>query len=323
MSTNITYRVIDFLTELQKDPILILIIFILFSTFAILIIKSSKSSFLFKILSSIFITREDSSETTEILKLKSDISKLDQKINSLSTLIDKNELALLKNEVTENIKNDLNQVTSQEISARLEEIFSNEKILSAIVQERVNTLVNDYLDNPFNLTKTIELFRESSKEKNKFELISFIAQQKKSATTTKNVVTNLFILMNILLIGFYVTVGKSAEEKTLLTIALTHVGLSAFMVYIFKASNNRISSLLSVIEDMNKSSQIDQILQGLSKKQNFSQADVEIIKIAMINRSEREKTALHPYEMVFKGVTNSSIQFKGGKIDIDKSASKQ
>jgi hypothetical protein len=90
--------------------------------------------------------------------------------------------------------------------------------------------------------------------------------------------------------------------------------LAAFIVYIYRTSNFRSSVLLALREDAKKYFDAEDYIRRLKPGASPTDRDVEVLKLLLLNRAEREKMADHPYELVLKGVTNSNIQFKGGKI---------
>ena len=71
---------------------------------------------------------------------------------------------------------------------------------------------------------------------------------------------------------------------------------------------------MALREDAKKYFDADEYIQRLKEGSSPTERDVEMVKLLLLNHAEREKQADHPYEVVLKGVTNSNIQLKGGKI---------
>ena len=72
--------------------------------------------------------------------------------------------------------------------------------------------------------------------------------------------------------------------------------------------------MLAIKEDEKKLSDVFDFLSAFKKTPTFTNNEVEIIRALLVNRVEREKGAEHPYEVVLKGVSNSNVLLRGGKI---------
>ena len=141
-----------------------------------------------------------------------------------------------------------------------------------------------------------------------------VEDQMRSAGRLKAVMINLFVLFNIGVLLVYLFAAASLSDRAVSAIIGLYVSLAAFIVYIYRTSNFRSSVLLALREDAKKYCDADAYLHRLKSGASPTDRDVEVLKLLMINRSEREKMADHPYELVLKGISNSNIQFKGGKI---------
>lgn len=238
-------------------------------------------------------------------------SKLEEKIAAKLNEKDINE------KIEEYVKLHLQKQAESVVVKRTTSI-SGEKIIRDLIGEKFDTLVKEYINDENNYSKIIHLERIKQQNKSFENLNNIINNQYSSAQSTKKAITNIFILGNICLLTFYFFFIRDLDEKLILTMSLTHIGLSAFMIYIIKTSNNRISSLMAVSEDTKKTHDFYLVIEMLNKQEAINEHSVAALKILMTNHSEREKQTLHPYEMAFKGINNSSIQFKGGKVEFEK-----
>jgi hypothetical protein len=136
----------------------------------------------------------------------------------------------------------------------------------------------------------------------------------RSAGRLKTVMINLFVLFNIGVLLIYFFAGEALSDRAVTAIIGLYVSLAAFIVYIYRTSNFRSSVLLALHEDGKKYYDADEYLKRLKPGASPTDRDVEVLKLLLLNRSEREKMADHPYELILKGVTNSNIQLKGGKM---------
>jgi hypothetical protein len=127
---------------------------------------------------------------------------------------------------------------------------------------------------------------------------------------------NLFVIVNFGLIGLYVFKGAELSQYGALSLSGLYVSLAGFIIYIFRASNARTSVLLAIKEDLKKQNTAMEYVESIGNSRTLSQNDIDLIRMLMTNHSEREKKVDHPYEMVFKGISGSNIQFKGGKMAI-------
>ncbi|WP_236492237.1 hypothetical protein, partial [Pseudomonas sp. PA-5-4A] len=108
--------------------------------------------------------------------------------------------------------------------------------------------------------------------------------------------------------------SATLTDKAVTGIIGLYISLAAFIVYIYRTSNFRSSVLLALREDAKKYFDADDYIKRLKAGASPSDRDVEVLKLLLLNRAEREKMADHPYELVLKGVSNSNIQLKGGKM---------
>lgn len=93
-----------------------------------------------------------------------------------------------------------------------------------------------------------------------------------------------------------------------------YVSMSLFLVYVFRNSSSRISVLLAIKEDQVHRHDAFAYLATLKAGTPLADQDIQVIKLLLQNHSEREKGGDHPYELVLKGISNSTVLLKGGKV---------
>lgn len=138
------------------------------------------------------------------------------------------------------------------------------------------------------------------------------ATQLESASSMKSRMISLFVMFNIgLVIAFIYVPGFISIGKEL--ILGLYVSLATFIVYVYRASNARALVLLAIKEDLKRYHDAEKYL---ASRRNAAPTgnDIDVLKLILINRSEREKHGEHPYELALKGITNSTILLKGGKV---------
>jgi hypothetical protein len=150
-----------------------------------------------------------------------------------------------------------------------------------------------------------------------------IDEQMRSAGRLKAVMINLFVLFNIGVLLIYLFAAANLSDRAIAAIIGLYVSLAAFIVYIYRSSNFRSSVLLALREDAKKYFDADEYIRRLKPGASPTDRDVEVLKLLMLNRTEREKAANHPYEVILKGVTNSNIQMKGGKMSTSPPSSRR
>lgn len=163
-------------------------------------------------------------------------------------------------------------------------------------------------------TAQTQLSSQSNRAANAKEFGVLLARQLASANNTRAVMMNLFVLFNVALLLLFVLTPERFTDKSSLTVLGVYVSLSAFIIYIYRASNARSASLLAIKEDEKKLSSVFDFLETFKKSGAFTNNEVDLIRLILVNRVEREKGADHPYEVILKGVTNSTVLLKGGKV---------
>lgn len=158
-----------------------------------------------------------------------------------------------------------------------------------------------------------------SQEKN---LLTILSHESKVSIRHKSVIMNIFFVVNAIFLGFYFIKSDSLTPFEFGFISVTYISLSMFMVYIFRVANTRFATLLSIQEDLHKERRVDNYIRDLRKSAEPTDNDVEILRMLLVNRAERESTTNHPYEVILKGISGSNIQLKGGKFEGSAGAAK-
>jgi hypothetical protein len=172
-----------------------------------------------------------------------------------------------------------------------------------------------------NLTELLEIKREfsyaSQQQEVRSDLEGAMDQELGSARTIKKIMLNFFIIFNFTLI-ISLAILNSFTQKDLSTsayqgITALYVSLAVFIVYVYRTTNSRILIILASKEDAKRLFDAERYLNSRPKSQT-SERDVEVLKMLLTNRMERERGSEHPYELVLKGITNSNVLIKGGKV---------
>lgn len=203
------------------------------------------------------------------------------------------------------------------VEKHLERLSKNKEPLVNYFEREASRAAYTYMEN-VSFTDLVDsaIYREAweGREKNTKEFNTLVDKQLNTANSIKLVMMNLFVLFNFLIIASFFVVPSRFSDKASLTILGVYISLSAFIIFIYRASNSRSAALLAIKEDSKKFYDVFQFIKQFKKGASFSNNDVEIIKSILINRLEREKTTDHPYEVILKGVSNTNVMFKGGKI---------
>jgi hypothetical protein len=215
------------------------------------------------------------------------------------------------------LENQLTQELPALVKHKLAELKVLDVSLDPSIQSAITSAVGSYFDK-YSPEDTLSAQRERARVSERHErakiLEQTIEEQMRSAGRLKAVMINLFVLFNIGVLLVYLFAASNLSDRAVTAIIGLYVSLAAFIVYIYRTSNFRSSVLLALREDAKKYYDADDYLRRLKPGASPSERDVEVLKLLMLNRAEREKMADHPYELVLKGISNSNIQFKGGKI---------
>lgn len=247
------------------------------------------------------------------------------------------EVYLLERKIAD-LRRDMDQINAvgaQVPAAHVDAIVERVKALAAdsaairgivldaaegLIEDKVRQAIPDHEELDSKFTKLDKLKSRMRAEK---ELESTIDSQLESSQRLKAIMINLFIAANIAIMSAYITgIIKLLDEHAIYSVLGLYVSLAAFIVYIYRSSNARISVAISIKEDIKKAYDAFELLENFSQKGKMDQNSLELFKHILINRAEREKNIDHPYEMIFRGVSNSTIQFKGGRVSLQKAAEK-
>ena len=118
-----------------------------------------------------------------------------------------------------------------------------------------------------------------------------------------------------------IKVGNEVEIDTLsyevrITIACLYFGLSLFVLFVIKSCYSRTAVIMAILEDQQKKDDIKDFFIKYKKGSDLNERDIELIKIICVSRSEREKTAKHPYEIILKNISGSSLSFGNSKLKV-------
>jgi hypothetical protein len=254
--------------------------------------------------------RENGKTNDELQIIKETIAKLKE---DQSSAVSEEFLGNLKHEINANASFRIQEIVDRHLKSLSEKGDPVVRHFEAEIRESVEEILKK-APVAEQVNESIRFADSERRRKNGQTLDELIARQLNSANNTRAAMMNLFVLFNLTLLGVFAFLPERFSDRSSITILGVYVSLSAFIIYIYRASNARSGSLLAVKEDDKKLSNLFEFLTAFKKSSTFSSNDVEIIRALLVNRIEREKGADHPYEVVLKGVTNSNVLLKGGKI---------
>lgn len=221
--------------------------------------------------------------------------------------------------------------------------FISEQVLKEFEESQdgslniIKTKIDEYLQNSIEYNTLLKVAKKKDKKNEdrhyKENYDSHLKREYQNAIKFKGVMINLFIFINVSLIAlififivFKTVFSSSATINYPLELALSFSGIyisfGAFVIYVVKFSNARTLTILSLQEDFYKQTLISKILFKTLDKSSVNEHDTSLIKNLLSNKSQHEQKTKHPYEILLSGVSNSNIQFKGGKFEISKNESK-
>lgn len=249
----------------------------------------------------------------------------------------KKELEKLKQELTKDVIKDNDKIIDETIKNYIEvnlKIILEEKIndISLIKDSILHTLKNEVTSETTkflstkNNTDLINMIKENYEIQKKIEnhnsMVRTLEKEALNASMLKMVMINLFVFATIGFLYFYITRTSVLPTETYISIYALYFSLGAFMLYIIRSSHFRTSVLLAIKEQTINYNNALEYLEKVKGSSILTEHDVEIVRMLLINRSEREQKADHPYEVILKGISGSNIQFKGGKMELGKNNSK-
>lgn len=156
------------------------------------------------------------------------------------------------------------------------------------------------------------------------KLLEIQSQEYGSAFSLRNKMINLFSFsVFAMILSFFLLIFLKGDvfsiEKYIVVISL-FLSLGFFVIYIIKSSNSRTSTLMSIYENQRNYQNMMHFVSRLKVENGVTDNDLEVIRMMLVNYSGREKKVSHPYEIILKGLTNSNIQFSGGKMSVEKNS---
>ena len=303
------------LTFVQNNKISQVALVVLFYVFmAIALAKSEAGKRLLRASRLLFYS-EPGLDTSTVARRR--LIELEHQVALLRKSLSDKNLQARREAVQLELEEQLTRDLPELIKNKIEEIKALDAALDPSIQSAIDSAVGSYLEkfSPSDLLAARrERVRSAEREGRAKILDQTIEDQMRSAGRLKAVMINLFVLFNIGVLLVYLFAAANLSDRAVTAITGLYISLAAFIVYIYRTSNFRSSVLLALREDAKKYFDADEYLRRLKPGASPTERDVEVLKLLLINRSEREKMANHPYEVVLKGVTNSNVQFKGGKI---------
>lgn len=248
-------------------------------------------------------------------------SELEDRINALETEISqgllKNKQSVISNAVDTYIKESLDL----KISTMLDDDKLVQNVLLGKLQKRADSQIQEYLSG-LQTDALVQGAEQAEAINNRISdtqaLDAVIESQNRSASTLRKVMINLFVIFNLGVISTYIFAGDILDGKALYGIIGVYLSLALFIVYIYRTSNARSLVLLAIREDAKKRHDVFAYLQKIAAGRALGEYDIELLRLIGVNRSERERTPKHPYEIILKGIENSSISLQGGRISAQK-----
>jgi|GEM_PF-6378968 len=163
----------------------------------------------------------------------------------------------------------------------------------------------------------VRLASESEKqtEKTVKNLEYYMEQEYNNSKNIRVVFTNLFVIFTFFIMGAFVWLDKLNLEIRI-TLGFIYLSFSFFVLFIIKSCYRRSSVILAVIEDLDKKELMQSFLTHHKKDVQLNEYDIEFLKIISLSRAEREKNTSHPYEILLKNVSGSSVNVGKGSVKI-------
>ncbi|MFS2007983.1 hypothetical protein ACEN9F_30685 [Duganella sp. CT11-25] len=189
--------------------------------------------------------------------------------------------------------------------------------LQSVLDKKIIDLLRDdtaVFDLNTLLSIRASLGEQTSRDDARFELDQTTERNLRTSLSVRTAMINLFIVFNLVIISNFAVFKIETTDVTKQVILGLYISLATFIIYVYRSSNSRILTLIGIKEAQKHYHDVSDFLHRLPAGKPTTDRDVEIIKTLLVNRSEREKGAEHPYELVLKGVTNSNILLKGGQV---------
>ncbi|WP_436873730.1 hypothetical protein [Kosakonia sacchari] len=283
-------------------------------------IKSFKNTFLDKGISTDFSDEEKTSSIISKL-IKDEVTK---RFNNF-TEDDKEYIEVAKSKLNSALEAELKTLLmDNDDSHKLRELVASK------IEKETLVISENVLNNSEVYEKINNKYKFRSKEENKKELLLHIEEEYRSARRTKQLMSNLFIMINFfyfsaLLLLALLSFSNFAltrpdniiSSKLILAVSFAYLGFGSFVIYMIKFCNSRTLTLLTLREEASKKEDIIDITKKIIEG-DINENHVAIMKILNTNYSSREQATKHPYELLFNGVKDSNIVFKAGKFELSK-----
>lgn len=287
------------------------------ATTVAVLIALEKSGLPLKILKVFRFLFYSESELFQTKKLLSRIHTLEEQITQLRKASENKNIDNQRKAIERELELQLTQNFPALVRDKLDKLKDLNTSIDSDIKLAVETEVTKFLKS-YEPSKLLEDRREQLRTSERADrnstLEKTIHEQMQSVGRLKAVMINLFVLVNIGILVIYISSSTSLTSQAVSGIVGLYISLAAFIVYIYRTSNFRSAVLLALREDAKKYYDADDYIKRLKPGSSPNERDIEVLKLLLLNRTEREKMAHHPYELILKGVNNSNIQLKGGKM---------
>ncbi len=298
--------------EVVKNPKMIIVFFTLF---IFLMLPGFRRS-IYRILQ-LFLYRDTTNEVS--VSSSEDIDILNHRLTILEKDLTKNVLK----DKRELISQELDKFIASNLATVIETNLDNPDLiknsllsnLKTDVQSEVKAFLSDTSIEDIQKIK-YEEDEASRKEITHQSLLDTLKREASSTSMLKMIMINLFVVSTIGFLIFNIVLRPEFSMNAYIAILGLYIALGAFMLYIIKTSHYRSSVLLAIKEDASNYYKAVDYLSNIRQGTDITEHDVDIIRMILTNRSEREHKADHPYEVILKGISGSNVQFKGGKITL-------
>lgn len=265
----------------------------------------------------LFLYRDTTSEYTQAKE--DEIDRIEEKIrflekNLTNKILSKNT-SLIHNEIENYINNNLEII--------LDNRLKSPDLINRSVLKSLNSEISSEINKKISQKSLKELQEDSShisdidsKHESHQSLMQMLERESKSASMLKMVMINLFVVSTLAFLVFNIFNRVGLPENSYYAILGIYFSLGAFMLYIIRTSHYRSSILIAIKEDERNFHHSLDYVKNVRGGEGPTENDIDLIRLIMTNRAERENKANHPYEVILKSVSGTNIQFKGGKINL-------
>lgn len=209
----------------------------------------------------------------------------------------------------------INSLSKNEKKELISNWFMNIKVTDSILAV-VETILSGFIYTERAKIRVSKKTKITGDSEPKQKLINnYLEEEYSSAKTTRMIFINLFFISTIAVIFGFIWLDKLTYEVRI-TIGCLYFGLSLFVLFVIKSCYSRTAVILSILEDQEKKNDIRDFIIKYKKSSDLNDHDIELIKTISISRAEREKSTKHPYEIILKNISGSSLSFGNGKINI-------